>query len=493
MNALTETPLERPTYDDEIDLMDLFQSLWSQRGLIVGITLGCLLALSTMHLALFSLPSSHSVKLNVIFPFKGAESGTYPDGSPFFLSDLTANRTIMTAIEAIAPGIDANDLARALTVTPGNALTETLEGALEDLRADKKTPAERIDQLDQTLDQLTAVANKTAHLRLDVGQLGLSANQGERLLLAILDNWAVVAARDFGVSAAKIALPLQPFEWDRDTDIAENIDALSRRLTTLEQSIRNLQTLPGIETTTDGTTSIIDLTTQANLLRNAKVSPLRSFIYEYYSLLAEDSVSIRIQRDGRIRTLELALDEKNGLLESYKTAFDGIAGAGPRLSNAGNQPLASGPGVDGSFLAEMLSLGEQLGEKELKQTLQTKQLVLLEDISALQRELSLIQTDRELAFSKQQVNDYIDSQFPSAIAGVNALRLDTIDLVEVISQRTLNERQALYQLLGQREVTQDRIVTTKLSLQVALAGVLGLMIGCLIALIRGAMRKRQLV
>lgn len=492
MNSIAEPTRDATGYDDEIDLMDLMQSLWNQRGLIVGITMACILGIGSIQLALYSVPTSQTVNLSVLFPFKGAEDGTYPDGSPFLLKDLTTNQNLLRAIDTAGLDISADELKQALTAAPGNELTTTLEGALQTLRSDSKTGPERLAMLDQTLAELTANANKTAELKLNTHQINLSTAQAERLLLAVLDSWAEVAGRDYGVSAAKIALPLQPFSWERDTDIAENIDALSRRLANLEQGIRSMRALPGIETTNDGANSIIDLSTRAELLRNAKIAPLRSFIYEYYALLAEDSVSIRIQRDGRIRTLELALDEKNRLLASYDQAFAALVQESPVMSASGDASLTNGPGVDGSFLGEMLKLGEQLGDQALKQTLHTKRISLLEDISTLREELALIQTNRALSFSKTEVNAYIDEQFPRAIAGINALRLDTLDLVAIISQRTLNESQALYQQLGQIEINEGRTFNSKLALQLALATVLGMMLGCLAALIRSAVLKRRI-
>jgi len=478
-------------YDDEIDLFELGHSLWRQRGLIAGTTVATTLMVAVVHLGLFSLPGSHSIDQDVLFTFNGAEQGRYPDGSPFLQADILSNEVITNAIERVGLPQSSDQIAEAILIVPGNDMTAAIQSSLSALRENTKTPAETLQALDEAFIDLRAASQKSATIKLDMTAAEVSAIEGERLVDAILQSWAERSERDYGVTRAQVSLPLQPFEWDRNVDIALNIDALSRRLGLLETSIRQMKSIPGIETSTDGRSSIVDLVAEAELLRNSKIDPFRSFIYQYYAVMADNSIPTRIQRNGRIRTLELEIQDNQRLLQSYNETLDRI-GRTPTIPTERVQgSLNSGPGVDGTFLNEMLKLGEELGDQELKRELQRKRLELVERISGLEQELALIEGVEALEFSAEEIDEFIELQFPQVVLGVNDLRERAFELLNTVSERNLMNRKNLYQKLGPARPSQAGYLPSKLNLQIALAVVLGGMIGCLIALIRAASRKRD--
>jgi len=491
LNSNTQIVEPATFHDDEIDLFELVHSLWRQRGLIVGFVIAAVLAIGSFHLSALGIPSAKILQSEVLFTFSGAENGKYPDGTPFLHKDLLSNDILIRTIANTSIEVPIEKLAQSLSISPGSALVQQTESALNDIRTDDKTPSDLIEELESRLGDARSLTNKTAILQLDLTQAGLSEEQGKKLISQLLERWPQRAAQDFGVTQAKIALPLQPFSWDQDVDIAVNIDALSQRLTTIERSIRSMRTLPGIETTNDGQRSIVDLESRARLLREARLDPLRSFVYHYYALLAQDSITIRIQRDGRIRTLELTIQEKTRLVDSYSDALSELTGMGSRPMGQAQASLEDGPGVDGSFLNEMLKLGEQLGDQQMKQELQNKRLALIEEISTLRQELELIRGVDDLSFTISEVEQYIDNQFPNAVTSVNQLRDEAEVLLAVISERSLSNQQNLYQKLSPIQLAQTGYQPQKLSLQLALAVVLGGMIGCLVALIRTAAFNRR--
>ena len=278
MNTNTQIVEPATFHDDEIDLFELVHSLWRQRGLIVGFVIAAVLAIGSFHLSALGIPSAKILQSEVLFTFSGAENGKYPDGTPFLHKDLVSNDTLTRTIELSGVTATAEDLAQALSITPGSALVQQAENALNEIRSDNKSPADLIAEVESRLGDARSLTNKTAIVQLYLDRAGLSPEQGTRFVSQLIDTWSVRAAQDFGVTKAKIALPLQPFAWDQEVDIAVNIDALSQRLTTIERSIRSMRTLPGIETTNAGQRSIVDLESRARLLREARLDPLRSFV-----------------------------------------------------------------------------------------------------------------------------------------------------------------------------------------------------------------------
>ena len=490
MNANTHSLEPNPQYDDEIDLFELVHSLWRQKGLIAGCVIATVFSVGAFHLSALSIPTPAVLETEILFTFPGAEKGNYPDGTPFLTKDLTSNEVLLRTIQSTGIAVDPTKVAQSLFITPGSSLIQSAEDDLRGIRQNTKTPAEILTEVENRLADTRSLANKSARLRLDLDHAELSGENGSRFISHLLENWAERSERDYGVSTAKVSLPLQAFDWDRGVDIAVNIDALSQQLSTITTSIAGMRRLPGIETTTDGTRTIVDLETRAQLLRD-RVDPLRSFLYHYYAVLAQDSTTIRIQRDSRIRTLELAIQEKTRLIDSYTSALSSLAGLNVRSMEQSQASLQDGPGVDGSFLNEMLKLGEQLGDQEMKQELQRKRLGLIEEISGLRQQLELIRGVEDLQLTTAEVEQYIEEQFPVAIAGVNQLRDDAEALLKVVSERSLNSRQNLYQILKPAELADNGYQPQKVSLQLALAVVLGGMLGCLVALIRSAAFKRR--
>jgi len=87
----------RQYYDDEIDLMDVFSTLWKRKLVIAGVVALCLLlAVGWLTHGARSY-TQQLVQLN----FAGIDQHQYPDGTRFRMQDLIAQNILVAAAEAI--------------------------------------------------------------------------------------------------------------------------------------------------------------------------------------------------------------------------------------------------------------------------------------------------------------------------------------------------------------------------------------------------------
>lgn len=85
-------------YDDEIDLLTVFEGFWKKRLLVLVVVLigfvgAGLYGIAKHSNSLFESVTSEKMKLN----FKGAELGQYPNGTKFTPTDVISSK-VLTAV-----------------------------------------------------------------------------------------------------------------------------------------------------------------------------------------------------------------------------------------------------------------------------------------------------------------------------------------------------------------------------------------------------------
>ena len=143
----------------------------------MGFVIAAVLAIGSFHLSALGIPSAKILQSEVLFTFSGAENGKYPDGTPFLHKDLLSNDILIRTIANTSIEVPIEKLAQSLSISPGSALVQQTESALNDIRTDDKTPSDLIEELESRLGDARSLTNKTAILQLDLTQAGLSEEQ----------------------------------------------------------------------------------------------------------------------------------------------------------------------------------------------------------------------------------------------------------------------------------------------------------------------------
>jgi len=87
---------------DEIDLLDLMKSIWSQRGLIVGIMIIAVLAVLSFHFTKASFSTTNSIDYPISISFIKENSFNYPSGVAFSPRDLITSDVLQNTIALAA-------------------------------------------------------------------------------------------------------------------------------------------------------------------------------------------------------------------------------------------------------------------------------------------------------------------------------------------------------------------------------------------------------
>lgn len=481
--------------DDEIDIRALLSTLWRQRGLIIAITLASILIVGLINVGMMALPKSQVITATISFNFQGAEKGEYPDGSPFSQRDLTANDILSEALNRSKLDISVEDLRANLVLTPGTQFTQAIEARLNEVLASaeaKKAPPESVLQAaGETLVDAQNLTNKTATLALELQPLGLSETKGTILIKNMLEAWSNKAANEYGVLVANLSLPRQIFTWDKQLSIPVNIDALAQQLKQIDSALKQLTKVPGIQGIIAEGSSLDDLTAETELLRTALVRPLQNFVYNNYWAFSVNDKTAEIQVQGRIRTLESDIQIKHKLIENYTGSLPSLSSTLPSTSSPSTSPQGVSS-VDSSFINQMMEIGGKLGDTEFRNTVLQKRLIEIENIADMEEELALLSgaskgemNEQPEQFSKTAL-EYIEKEFPEAIRRMNQLQQRTLALLKLASVRAFGIESNLFNYINPPQLTsKGGMLSPKIQLQFALGAVLGLILGCLVALSRG--------
>lgn len=487
MNKMEQLPQYQ---EDEIDLTRLMRSIWSQRGLVIGLTLLCILLVGIFNLTQSVLPQDSRVDMAVSFTFDGAEQGKYPDGSPFVLRDVAANAVIAQALQTRNIDATVEEVAAALVLTPAMPGITQITHRVEEIANKASSPEALTAAAQKSLQELEAMANKTATLSLQIDDLSLSQAEAERLLTALLEVWAEQATRKYGVLISNVSMPTKPFELDPHLGVATNADALKQLHRQLDQVLKDLSRLAGAESLRVDGVTLSDLKAQSQLLDEALISPLRSLVYDNYAVFASQDFSTEMQMNSRLKILSVQIDTKERLIASYDESL-AVLNQPTGSSLSGDPGNTLSPSLDQGFLNQMLKLGGQLGDLDMRKTILQRRLDAIEELARLRQEYQIIsgslQGEQASRGDSDTVKRYVEEQLPLAAQRINRLQADVLKMLEVASSRYLGVETDLYNIVTSPQLIRSGgALSPRLGLQLALAAILGLMLGVMVALIRSA-------
>ena len=490
MNETTTNNVDR----DEIDLLDLIKSIWSQRGLVLGLMLLSVLAVLSFHLYKASFATAHRVDYPVSLSFLTDSKLSYPNGILFSPRDLTTGRILQNSIKSSGLDLTLESLEGSISVASSNSLLKKSEDKLSALLANAKTPEEIRLAAETSLHYLKETGSGYITVSLDIQDLGINGQQGSSLIKAVVDEWAKLSL-ERGLMNVDIARPLVPFTIIEDSNLIDNYDQASNYLNSLSLAVLQLSELSGSSSIIVNNMSIEDIQRRLTALGDRDIGPLREFAYSNSASLAESDSAIQVRLFARQRLLDLEHARLTKLISSYDLALVQLGSDNQQQQYSGNSNKNSQGNsgqFDQSFLDSLLQLGTKLGAVDTRKQLFERRITAVEELLFLEKEISiLLGTSSENAM-RINPDVILKGALVTIEKDLNEIQQNIGQFVDAIRELTLSSHTQVYSANSAPQVRGGFMqLAPRFALFVVFGSILGLFLGIFVALIRSALIKSK--
>ena len=378
-------------YSDEIDLIELFTTIWRTRY----VALAAVLAVSVMYFSFVllksvMLPGQVTYGSVIKLTFTGVQQGQYPNGSRFSYQDLIAPN-IVTAIheqhnlDQLA--IDLDEFKSMLLVEPYSPQYSLIVNKYQKLMGQRGLSVEKIEALQEKLrlelDQ-SMYGSAIISLRAPAGTF--SEEQVKAILTDIPKHWAKTAIIDKGVQQLNLNLASAKSlndELFQQIDYMVLGDILNDKVQQIENNIETLSAVNGAATITDPVSglTLADLTGALSDLRvyviDELMSPIRSL-----GLSRNKELSIYYFEDKKKNyNRDLALSENQaGLVREAFILYQSATNQTPVVQSAQSIQGIAGTSTMAQMSADAIdkisNMAGQVKAEEYRQALNKQWLTL---------------------------------------------------------------------------------------------------------------------
>ncbi len=452
------------SYDDEISLTELFGKLWRRRGLIAAAIFFCsLLGILTVLLQSKALESDSYQFIDLV----GIEKNRYPNGSSFSPTDLKSPEVLDQMVKQF--DLESRQaLSRALSVEYGSPLTygviKKFEARLDAAGEDATAIESIITAFDAELDAAQATTLKVS---LNHRDLGVTSAVAEAIVERIPGLWSTLYTTKYRVLQASgldsLSISRASISMDNTAAVLNSRDVLSR----LQSGAETLAQDKRLETlTTESGYNAADLISESDRFRRLFFEPIFTGLFEN-----SDQVSRSF-----VRETQLKIDEISRNINSLDNDINDLKG----FQDAGSRGVPSG---DVSSSATV-----QLTDNTLDQVLElSRQASLSSYLTEVLTERRSLQNQRSELFkdiARSQSSGFsVEKEFVEAAE--QELQIIVDEYIELVSKAREQQQRAIdsfYIPLGV-PATDKQFLTERWQLIIALSIVLGVMLGCLLALI----------
>lgn len=484
--------------NDEIDLLDLMRSIWSQRGLVIGIMLISVLAVLSFHFskATFSVASRIDYPISLSFLQNGKLN--YPNGSAFSPRDLTASSVLLEAVEKSGVEVNLSDLQEALITQQSNSLLQKGEQKLTDMLANAKTPDDIRTAAEQSLKNLKDLGLGYLTVSLDLTKVSLTQQQASVLLQNIVDAWAKQCISR-GLMDINITRPMVAFAATNGNNLIDNYDRATSYLKSLKVAVAQLTKLSGSNSLVVNGMTLEDIHRRIEALGTRDISPLRGFAYTNSDVLSKSDSAIQVRLFSRQRLLNLEHERLTKLIASYDLALEQLGSSNQQQMGASvqrGQNTQSGQGnaaqFDQSFLDSLLQLGTRLGAVDTRKQLFERRIAAVEELLSLEKEISILNgtvDDKAMNINPEVI---LKGALVDIAKSLNEIQQDITKFVDATRELTIGNHTQVYTASSAPQVRGGLMqLAPKFVLMLVLGAVLGLFLGLFVALIRSALLKSK--
>lgn len=473
--------------DDEIDLIELFRKIWSQRGLVAGIVIVTVCAVVAYHLAMATFYSTKRIDYPLAVVFLGP-SHTYPDGTAFSPFDLVNTRLVAQVAEKY--DMQPARLSDSLSVSYSNSLLSKGEDKLAAYLQNAKTPSEVVEQVNQSLAEIRQETRKALTLSIDINKSGINPEQASSLLVDLAEAWASGAVKA-GKMNVDLGYPARQLQI-QTTNLVDVYEQLYRYAKSLEAAMDELSRLPGANSLILQGKTITDVKMELLSKSDYDIQPLRSFAYSSAGILSEQDPALQVRVLSRKRDMELENNRLAKLISAYDATLSQLANKersafSSESGFSGSQ--ITGAQFDQSFFNSLLELGDKLSAVEMREEIYRLRNKAIENHLQLEKELEILSAGPSEYGVAETVALLEDSKNP-LVEELNKSQLQLVAFINEYTDQVLKSSSNLYLADSAPQVRGGALaISKKALLTVTLGGVLGLFAGIIFALLRVAIKN----
>jgi len=487
--------------NDEIDIGQLIKTIWSGRGLILGVSLGFFLLVGIFFGIRFLGFDVHRTQdIQISFPFNGAEKGQYPNGTSFQLSDIISSQILSIVYEKQKlsdSGVSLEDFTNSIAIQPDAIDREFIDTKYKARLSAKNLSQAEIEELESSYKaELTTASHRSAIISYNYSKYDRIPPQLiSKILFDIPDTWANIAVNQHGV----LTPPVVDKKALTDVNQLQKEDFLIGTAL-MRSDINTILSTSGLITSNERLAlirdpisglSLVGLINRLNKFDTYSLEPLKNII-TYDNIYRNRVQTARFIR-SRLETLTDNLELINRKISIYLIAYQETLaasrnyGVGLQLPK-GTQTEAQ---LGDAFLGQLLKLGDELSESTFRKYLleeQIKYKLQAEDLNT-----EIIKVKRQLAGIKKTNNGsqkatLTHEPYDKAVEEFMSLMDDYDRIIKVIQQHVLTNKGALYESLNStaRVTNFSEIQIKRIIVFALVALIVGGMVGVFIALTRKA-------
>jgi len=489
MNKEVQPDMDR-SYDDEIDLRDIFIPLWKAKYRILLFGLICLSLTLVYSLGGFIVDKSNYASIQVHFNFQGVENGVFPNGEKFSPQELISGSVLSEVYRNIdSPSFSYSDLVSAINVTPDFNGADELESVVTGLLSKEKglTNKEYSDAVSEYTNEIVTQSKKNVVLTIDLNLFDGNLKKSSDLLHSIPKIWATHAIEDRGV-----LVMFSPTISTLDSSIKSGelliqVNVLSDTVSLLSQTVTGLSGSLDNKSITDPESgmSLADLRYKLDLENKYRISILKE-------LVVKNGIGVKNEswykgfRDARLGKLERERSSLERMVDVYEQALiefnqqqyspsEGSKSQGG--SSSGTTVYSPQYGED--VINRLMELGSKMSDPEYRKSLLQEKIDISTKLQAVITEINFYDFKKPTGdvanISVEEISNLITQSFTELEEIHSAL----LGIIQVSNLSSLDDRGELFDLVG----TVQENVSSNLSQRVMLKAVLAFILGCILGMV----------
>jgi len=487
------------TYDDEINLRDIFIPLWKAKYRIFLFGLISLSLVLIYSLGGFVVNKSKYASLQVHFNFQGVEAGNFPNGEKFSPQQLVSGSVLSNVYNKIdSPTFTYLDLVNSIKVLPSfNGDTE-LKSVVTRLLSTEKglTNTEYSEAVSNYAEEITAQSKKNVIITLDLNLFDGNLKKASDLLVNIPTVWATAAIQERGV--LKVSTPtvssldkrIQSGELLIQVNVlADTSNILSKSLEDLSLSLSN----KSISDSWSGMT-LTDIRYKLDLENKYRISILKE-------LVVKNGVGINNKawykgfRDARVGKLRRERSSLERMVVVYEQALIEFNQQQYKPTNSSNEQGGDSSGTTvyapqygKDIINRLLDLGSKMSDPEYRKSLLQEKIKLSTRLQDVITEINFYEVSTIPAPSSNISIEEISVLVNESFTELKKIHSGLVGIIQVSNIRSLDDRGQLYDLVGSVEDHVSSNLSRNVQQKAILAFIIGCMLGTVVVFIRRVLR-----
>ena len=467
--------------DDEIDLSELFRSLWRKKIIIVLCTaLFACLAFFIVVPQILSPPVT-TITQRFALKFKGIEKNTYPNGLAFNVAEFTSPQIIEYVFKEnkLADfGLEIQDLRDNLVINKSVEGLMFLENKYKNLLKQKELTAEGRQLLQEEYQNQRKKLFESPYyeIRWVTENNKVPVVIQEKVLLDILKLWARIAEEQKGVYLYQVPVVTDDafyFE-EADEEYIVKVDMLRHVVETVKQNLEQIKLLPGalLAETASGA-KLTALQIRVNDLLNYQIAPLTGLIRS--GGLHVNRQLAQIYTQEQLYNLELRKGVLQGKMALLSDALDGYINSNDQLlgrqqsadrRRQGNMERSTViPQIGDRFLDQLVALANDNQDVAYRQDITSRMVEVGNKLLLVEKDITYYQELLKSRNSDTDKDSVLLTKFKAknkrAITETKKVTSEMNEIYQLISNSYLKVTEKLYTLDGPVQVLVTRAVSVK--------------------------------